>query len=517
MNVIYLSIFKKEEIDTFQLFLFSLINYSELFDLIICTTNELEKELNFISEKFEVPFKLSLSNFDINNIPEKYSKVLYLNTNIIVQKNLKNIFEIELEDRIYSIANILLFNNKKNLKNDIKCNKLSEYINLSEAGNIPKNNLIINQFIGVDSNLSLQNRLKYHLIYLLEVSVKNNNFNKINNLVKYKKYKWGKGYIFFSNDDILYTTWGKGKYTYINDYSYTVTWGGNDHTIIFNKSFTKFVSFLHKTAFFDSFTELLPKVIIVKSNPNGFCNVLISLLSAIRVKNKIKCDKLIIKDNKLNNIFDFDEIEENDKEDEHIFFNSFRLKVFDSDKNLDKIIHNKFSIMYPFDDTDCFYFSSFNYNFIDFIYRPDLFNDIYQEYANIFNSLKIKEVIKNKINDFYEKNFDNNTISVHIRSWTDAKDREKLFDINKFYDKIEEFNYGTTKFFIASDNINLCYDIKKKYGDKIIIYEEDTLYRNFIELILLSKNNILIGTYISTFTQMAYLINYTSIKKIYIL
>jgi len=92
MNVIYLSIFKKEEIDTFQLFLFSLINYSELFDLIICTTNELEKELNFISEKFEVPFKLSLSNFDINNIPEKYSKVLYLNTNIIVQKNLKNIF-----------------------------------------------------------------------------------------------------------------------------------------------------------------------------------------------------------------------------------------------------------------------------------------------------------------------------------------------------------------------------------------------------------------------------------------
>ena len=512
MNVIYLSIFQKEKLDIFQLFLFSLIMYSDLFDLIICTNIELEKELKLISEKFDFPFELLLTKFDINNIPDKYSKVLYLDTNIIVQKNLKNLFEIKLEDRIYSISNILLFNNKKNLKNIIKCNTLSKYINLSEPRKIPENNLIINQFLGVDSNLSLKSRLKYHLLYLLEVSAKN---NTINNLVKFRKYKWGNGYIFFSDNNILNTTWGKGKYKYINDYSYNVTWGGNDHTIIFNKSFTKFVSFLHKTAFFDSFTELLPKVIIVKSNPNGFCNVLISLLSAIRFKNKIKCDKLIIKDNKLNNIFDFDKTEH--KEEDPIFFNSFRLKVFDSDKNLDKIINNKFSSMFPFDNTDCFHFSSFNNNFIDFIYRPDLFNDIYQEYANIFNSLKIKEVIINKINDFYKKHFDNNTISVHIRSWTDAKDRNKLFDLKKFYDKIEEFNYGTTKFFIASDNINLCYDIKKKYGDKIIIYEEDTPYRDFIELILLSKNNILIGTYISTFTQMAYLINYTTIKKIFIL
>lgn len=512
MNVIYLSIFQKEQLDTFQLFLFSLIIYSELFDLIICTNNELEKELKIISEKFEVPFELLLTKFDLYNIPEKYSKVLYLDTNIIVQRNLKNLFDIELEDRIYSISNILLFNNKKNLNNDIKCNKLSKYINLSEPNKIPNNNLIINQFMGIDSNLFLKCRLKYHLLYLLEVSAKN---KIVNNLVKFRKYKWGTGYIFFSNNNILNTSWGNGNYECITYYSFNLTWGGNDHTIIFNKSFTKFVSFLHKTVFFDSFTELVPKVIIVKSNPNGFCNVLISLLSAIRVKNKIKCDKIIINDIKLNNIFDFDKTE--DRDEESFYFNSWRLKVFDSDKNLDKIINNNFSIMYPYDDTDCLYFQSFNNNFIDFIYRPDLFNDIYQEYANIFNSLKIKEVITNKINDFYKKNFNNNTISVHIRSWTDAKDREKLFDLNKFYNKIEEFNYGTTKFFIASDNINLCYDIKKKYGDKIIIYEEESPYKDFIELILLSKNNILIGTYISTFTQMAYLINYNSIKKIYIL
>jgi len=107
-----------------------------------------------------------------------------------------------------------------------------------------------------------------------------------------------------------------------------------------------------------------------------------------------------------------------------------------------------------------------------------------------------------------------------LRSWIDCDDRKKYFDINKFYDKISELNNHETTFFVSSDNKNICYDIKNKFGDKIIIYEDSSENKtiiDFIELILLSKNNILIGSYISTFTELAYIINYNTNKEIFIL
>ena len=111
---------------------------------------------------------------------------------------------------------------------------------------------------------------------------------------------------------------------------------------------------------------------------------------------------------------------------------------------------------------------------------------------------------------------------MHLRSWINCEERKNNFDINKFYNKIDEFSDGVNNFFIAADDMNLCYQIKNKYGDKIILYDNDNdndtpLIKSFIELILLSKNNILIGTYISTYTEMAYIINYNINKKIFIL
>ena len=155
-----------------------------------------------------------------------------------------------------------------------------------------------------------------------------------------------------------------------------------------------------------------------------------------------------------------------------------------------------------------------------FLYRKDLFNDIYLEYANLFNRLNIKNEILNKINNFYVKNFNENTISVHLRCWIDCDSRKCNFNINNFYHKINELNNIENTFFVCSDNKNICYEIKKKFGDKIIIYEDfdvSDYILSFIELFLLSKNNILIGSYISTFTELAYIINYNPKKQIFIL
>lgn len=86
--------------------------------------------------------------------------------------------------------------------------------------------------------------------------------------------------------------------------------------------------------------------------------------------------------------------------------------------------------------------------------------------------------------------------------------------INRFYNKIDEYNNGINTFFVCSDNMEMLNNIKNKYGNIIILYESNNnILKDFIELMLLSKNNILFGTELSTFTEMAYIINYNLNKK----
>ena len=251
----------------------------------------------------------------------------------------------------------------------------------------------------------------------------------------------------------------------------------------------------------------------------GMCNTLKNLISIIRIKNKFNCNIHINKHNELNNLFIFpDPLFEYNDNDRHIERYNWRFAIFDDDKNLDKIVNDKFSLMFQ-DFRDHIFFQNYKYNCIDCVYRNDLFNDIYEEYGKIFNELIIKQNILDIIDDFCKTYFNKNTISVHIRSWVDCADRQQFCDITKFYDKIEEFNDGINTFFISSDNVNICNNIKNKFGDKIIIYTpvtNDSLVNSFIDLMLLSKNNILFGSYISTFTELAYIINYNIDKKIYI-
>lgn len=267
--------------------------------------------------------------------------------------------------------------------------------------------------------------------------------------------------------------------------------------------------------------------IIIAANYCGLCNTIKNLLSCIRIKNNNNnITFLIDKNNSLINLFEFtdtliyDNNIINTNECDIIIRNHWRFTIFDNDINLDKIINNNISLMFK-DFNENSLFKNYNNNCIDLLYRPDLFSNIYEEYSNIFNELIIKKEILNNINDFYNKHFNKYTISVHLRTWTDCNERKLNFDINKFYEKIEELNNGINNFFICSDDKNISYNIKKKFGNNIIIYEENTynssLINAFIELILLSKNNILIGTFLSTFTELAYIINYNIDKKIYII
>ena len=72
-----------------------------------------------------------------------------------------------------------------------------------------------------------------------------------------------------------------------------------------------------------------------------------------------------------------------------------------------------------------------------------------------------------------------------------------------------------TKFFVCSDSASVIEKLKKIFGDRILTYSRHSdletsrstrvgAQDDLAELLLLSKNKIIIGSYISTFTEMAW-------------
>ena len=223
--------------------------------------------------------------------------------------------------------------------------------------------------------------------------------------------------------------------------------------------------------------------------------------------------------------FDVTKYKTNNIHDNIVVRRSWRLAILNSDNNIDLVSNNEFSKMFD-DFEDQLFFKNYNYNSIDFLYNHDLFYEIYNDYSNLFNilldDLFNKNILK-EVNSFYDKYFDSNTISIHIRSWIDCPERGKNFDINKFYKEMDKLSDKNTKFFVCSDDKKYCNELKQyqknKGLDNVIIYQNSLFNRMeiaLIELLLLSKNNIIIGSFISTFTEMAFIANYNINKKIII-
>jgi len=121
------------------------------------------------------------------------------------------------------------------------------------------------------------------------------------------------------------------------------------------------------------------------------------------------------------------------------------------------------------------------------------------------------------VHDF-SKLFSDKTISVHIRSWNrpNEKGRNKLHNIVKFENTMKKYDKSYT-FFIATDSQNVKnYFLNKScLKNRILTFPRKTTLdnsRNFpegvqedlIELYLLSKNKIIIGSHFSTFTEVAW-------------
>tara|TARA_R110000765_G_scaffold65239_1_gene126615 strand:- start:701 stop:1654 length:954 start_codon:yes stop_codon:yes gene_type:complete len=146
-------------------------------------------------------------------------------------------------------------------------------------------------------------------------------------------------------------------------------------------------------------------------------------------------------------------------------------------------------------------------------------NEIREEYVNVFSLIKskIKDDILEEVENFSKK-FNDKTISVHVRSGTGipiegiADIEKRSFKSENFIKIMESYSDDYT-FFVSSDeyfeqdwNQFFLDRLKDKFGDRVFhqMGNSTSLRTALIDLLLLSKNKIIIGTHLSSFTEVAW-------------
>lgn len=131
--------------------------------------------------------------------------------------------------------------------------------------------------------------------------------------------------------------------------------------------------------------------------------------------------------------------------------------------------------------------------------------NVKEEYRKIIGSIRIADHILEAADSFASKNFDDETVSVHIRAFKDSADHQRMFfSSERICEKMDK--YPDSKFFVTTDSPEVIPQLKELYGDNRIITREQNnpMFDGFIDMLSVSKNNTIIGSPWSTFSEMAW-------------
>ncbi|MCA9564115.1 MAG: hypothetical protein KC561_11535 [Myxococcales bacterium] len=135
-----------------------------------------------------------------------------------------------------------------------------------------------------------------------------------------------------------------------------------------------------------------------------------------------------------------------------------------------------------------------------------------EEYVQKLNGLKPTPAIQERIEAFIGEHFSDYTVGVHIRR-TDHKKAVAESTDDKFFeamDGIAEQN-PSCRFLLATDNSDTQADYQRRYGDRLIAYPKRSFSRAspeaiedaYVDLRLLGSTDQLLGSFFSSFTEMA--------------
>ena len=126
-------------------------------------------------------------------------------------------------------------------------------------------------------------------------------------------------------------------------------------------------------------------------------------------------------------------------------------------------------------------------------------------YVPAFESIRIADPILDIVDNFSEKNFGSDVVSVHIRTWIDAEKRKSLAYKLKEYTELMDA-YEDKRFFIATDDRSILPVLEERYGEERIIsyHSSQPEIDSMVDLLLISKNSAIIGAPFSTYTEAAW-------------
>jgi len=320
-NLLYFCVFYNNNyFKLLNLLLTSLRFFSKIdsFDILILTSENMRSEVEELSKKLKINIKIQIFDFKtifqaacarlfIFDYPEiyNYEKILYIDTDIIIKKDLSIIFDLQIDNLLYALeqgtinslnfgkqffnfdkinpnttginSGTLLFKNCLKIRNlfsrmighinaytDSKVTTPytmdQPFINYHAISSEMYNNKLLNPYISLyedtDTVTNYDTSIICHFSYPIGnfnhkfdrmktflTKILESSVNKTFNLEKIniKKYSWHAGFIYFKNGSLL-TAWGNGNFKVLDDNKYLVSWAGFNHIIIMNEDNTEFMS-----------------------------------------------------------------------------------------------------------------------------------------------------------------------------------------------------------------------------------------------------------------------------------
>jgi len=189
-------------------------------------------------------------------------------------------------------------------------------------------------------------------------------------------------------------------------------------------------------------------------------------------------------------------------------YSSWKLLVFDEDIDNDDD-NNKMIELYI---NACAYEGG-KYNIQKQVpnYTEKIPETIKIKYCKCLNELILSDEIKNDIDLFYEKNFDENTISLILRTWPEDTNRAKMFNLDIITSYINKYHRHNNIFLSVDCNHNSFIEIFKKKCKNYIFYNnmpEDT-YKNIYKkalcnMYLAAKTKFIIGSKHSNYPEFCW-------------
>ena len=153
---------------------------------------------------------------------------------------------------------------------------------------------------------------------------------------------------------------------------------------------------------------------------------------------------------------------------------------------------------------------------IDFEYER-IPQSVINDYVKQVVKLQPVEYIRNEVATFCNEYFDENTISVQMRSWADDARRSKMFNIESYFEYMDKYDGD---FFVSADHQSCINRLKERYPNRIIEYPKrgdgdyspGTSYMAtkeasqdaIIEMYLLGCNPIILGSYLSSYVEVGW-------------